>query len=260
MMVRNLIRGVEYLFEVDYKRQEGRDYMDQHHFIRFSSDDGCPDELCVNFFALKLEYLEDGFADIKYFEASERYRVRKNKHLSWNIGLAHRLAEPYGYDALNEWMLDNGNIHYTYLALQQGYNVDVANSEYKDPSGNIVANSAEVWEAVVIPQVLSDYTQKKRNELKKTIQHSVVVGFDYYKYTKSNWMHAWGSLMPYHYDDGSEFSYHNYVDGQWYDYSFGLIYGIKQSKQLGYFIEGKYNKYWNREWYDFKLGLNYTIF
>jgi len=34
------VRGVEYLFEVDYKRQEGVDYMDQHHFIRFSSDDG----------------------------------------------------------------------------------------------------------------------------------------------------------------------------------------------------------------------------
>ena len=56
-------RGVEYLFEVDYKRQEGKDYMDQHHFIRYSSDDGCPDELCINFFALKVEYLEDGFAD-----------------------------------------------------------------------------------------------------------------------------------------------------------------------------------------------------
>ena len=36
--------------------------------------------------------------------------------------------------------------------------------------------------------------------------------------------------------------------------------GIKQSRQLGYFVEGKYNKYWNREWYDFKIGLNYTIF
>ena len=254
------VRGVEYLFEVDYKRQEGVNYMDQHHFIRFSSDDGCPDELCVNFFALKFEYLEDGFADIKYFEASERYRHRKNANLSWNIGLTHRLAEPYGYNALDEWMLSNGNIHYTYLALQEGYNVDVANSEYKDPSGNIVATSAEVWEAVVIPQVLSDYTQKKRNELDKIIQHSLVVGFDYYKYSKSNWLHAWGSLMPYHYDDGSEFSYHNYVDGQWYDYSFGLIYGIKQNKNLGYFVEGKYNKYWNREWYDFKIGMNYTIF
>ena len=254
------VKGVEYLFEVDYKRQEGKNYMDQHHFIRFSSDEGCPDELCVNFFALKLEYLEDGFADVKYFEMSERYRHRDGRHLSWNVGLVHRLAEPYGYNALDEWMLSNGNIHYTYLALQEGYNVDVANSIYKDPSGNTVATSAEVWEAVVIPQVLSDYTERKRNELKKLIQHSLVVGFDYYKYNKNTWLHAWASLMPYHYDDGSEFSYHNYVDGQWYDYSGGLIYGIKVNKQLGYFVEGKYNKYWNREWYDFKLGLNYTIF
>ena len=254
------VKGVEYLFEVDYKRQEGRDYMDQHHFVRFSSDEGCEDELCVNFFALKLEYLEDGFADIKYFEASERYRHRDGKNLSWNVGLVHRLAEPYGYDPLDEWILSNGNIHYTYLALQEGYNVDVANSIYTDPSGNVVANSPEVWEAVVIPQVLSDYTEKKRNELAKIIQHSLVIGFDYYKYSKRTWLHAWGNLLPYHYDDGSEFSYHNYVDGQWYDYSGGLIYGVKVNKSLGYFVEGKYNKYWNREWYDFKLGMNYVIF
>jgi len=253
-------RGVEYLFEIDYKRQEGKNYMDQHHFVRYSSDDGCPDELCINFFALKVEYLEDGFADIKYFEASERYRVRKSRNLSWNIGAAHRLAEPYGYNALDEWMLDNGDIHYTYLALQEGYTVDVYSSEYFSPDGELVATSPEVWEAVVIPEVLADYTQKKRNELKKTLQHSLVMGFDYYKYSKSTWMHAWGSIMPYHYDDGSEFSYHNYVDGQWADYSLGFIYGIKHNKQLGYFLEGKYNKYWNRTWYDFKLGMNYVIF
>jgi len=253
-------RGVEYLFEVDYKRQEGKDYVDQHHFIRYSSDDGCPDELCINFFALKVEYLEDGFADIKYFEASERYRVRKSRNLSWNIGAAHRLAEPYGYNALDEWMLDNGDIHYTYLALQEGYTVDVYSSEYFSPSGELVATSPEVWEAVVIPEVLADYTEKKRNELKKTLQHSLVMGFDYYKYSKSTWMHAWGSVMPYHYDDKSDFSYHNYVDGQWADYSLGFIYGIKHNKQLGYFLEGKYNKYWNRTWYDFKLGMNYVIF
>ena len=254
------VRGVEYLFEIDYKRQEGTNYLDQHHFIRYSSDDGCDDALCVNFFALKLEYLEDGFADIKYFEASERYRHRKNKNLSWNIGLTQRLAEPYGYDPLDEWILDNGNIHYTYLALQEGYTVDVYNNEYYSPSGELVATCSEVWEAVVIPEVLSEYTEKKRNELKNVIQHSLVIGFDYYKYSKKTWLHAWGSIMPYHYNDGSEFSYHNYVDGQWYDYSGGLIYGIKFNKHLGYFVEGKYNKYWNREWYDFKFGVNYTIF
>jgi len=253
-------RGVEYLFEVDYKRQEGKDYMDQHHFIRYSSDDGCPDEMCINFFALKVEYLEDGFADIKYFEASERYRVRKSRNLSWNIGAAHRLAEPYGYNPLDEWVLDNGDIHYTYLALQEGYTVDVKNSEYFSPSGELVATSPEVWEAVVIPQVLADYTESERNKLKQTIMHSLVMGFDYYKYSKSTWMHAWASVMPYHYNDGSEFSYHNYVDGQWADYSLGFIYGIKHNKSLGYFMEGKYNKYWNRTWYDFKLGMNYVIF
>ena len=94
------VRGIEYLFEMDYKRQEGVDYVDQHHFIRYSSDDGCDDAFCINYLALKLEYLQDGFADIEYFEASERYRYRKHKNLSFNFGLAQRLAEPYGYDPL----------------------------------------------------------------------------------------------------------------------------------------------------------------
>ena len=255
------VRGFEYLFEVDYKRQEGVDYMDQHHFIRYSSDDDCDDPLCVDYFAFKIEYLQDGFADVEYFEASQRYRYKHTRNLSFNVGAVQRLSEPYGYDPLDDWMLSNGNLHYTYLAIDQGYTVNVANSEYFDPDGGLVATSPAVWEAVVIPEMLSNYVEEKRGELEKMIQHSVVVGFDYYKYTKKTWLHAWGNIMPYHYDDGSEFSYHNYIeDDQWYDYSGGLIYGIKHSKKLGYFIEGKYNKYWNREWYDFKLGVNYTIF
>jgi hypothetical protein len=254
------VQGFEYLFEIDYARQQGLDYIDQHHFIRYSSDDDCDGPLCVNHFAGKVEYLKDGFADIEYFELSERYRFKKNADLAFSIGATHRLAEPYGYDPLEEWILDNGNLHYTYLAIQEGYTVDVANSEYKDPSGATVANSADVWKEVVIPQVLSDYTTRKRNELNRVIQHSLVVGFDYYKYSKSYWLHAWGNLLPYHYDDGSEFSYHNYIEeDQWYDYSAGVIFGRKIDKQLGIFAEGKYNKYWNREWYDFKFGINYII-
>tara|TARA_R110001599_G_scaffold322556_1_gene533653 strand:- start:1424 stop:2542 length:1119 start_codon:yes stop_codon:yes gene_type:complete len=254
------VQGFEYLFEIDYARQQGLDYIDQHHFIRYSSDDDCDGPLCVNHFAGKVEYLKDGFADIEYFELSERYRFKKNADLAFSIGATHRLAEPYGYDPLEEWILDNGNLHYTYLAIQEGYTVDVANSEYKDPNGATVANSADVWKEVVIPQVLADYTTRKRNELSRVIQHSLVLGFDYYTYSKSYWLHAWGNLLPYHYDDGSEFSYHNYIDeDQWYDYSAGVIFGRKIDKQLGIFAEGKYNKYWNREWYDFKFGVNYII-
>ena len=242
--------GLEFLFEADIKRQEGIDYLDQHHFVRYVADK----------YIIKGEYLEDGFADIKYFETSERYRHTVG-NISFNVGLAQRLSEPYGYDPLEEWILDNGDIHYTYLALQEGYNIDVFNSIYTDPDGNIVATSADVWEQVAIPIMLANYTEKKRNELESKMLQSIVLGFDYYYYEKSIWLHAWGNLMPWHYDDGGDFSYHKYNNGeQWYDYSGGLIFGYKYNRQLGTFVEGKYNKYWNREWYDFKFGINYVIF
>ena len=248
------VKGFEFLFEVDYSRQEGENYLDQHHFLRYVADK----------YILKGEYLEDGFADIKYFETSQRYRWKRNNKLSINIGAAQRLSEPYGYDPLAEWLLSNGNLHYTQLAIEEGYSVEFDGQggvEYFDPSGHSIATSTEVWEAVAIPTVLADYTEKKRDELKNTIQHSVVIGLDYYHYKKDFWVHSWGNLMPYHYDNGNEFSYHKYNDGkQWYDYSGGLIFGYKYSKHLGMFIEGKYNKYWNREWHDFSLGVNYILF
>jgi hypothetical protein len=261
------VKGFEFLFEVDYKRQEGIEYLDQHHFLRYVSEcgnDKCTKPLCIKNFTAKIEYLQDGFADIEYFEASERYRYKYNNKLSFNLGAVQRLSEPYGYDPLGEWKLSNGNLHYTYLALEEGYNVNFISHDiiqYLDPQGNIVAENNEVWEAVVIPQVLADYTEKKRDQQDNTIQHSLVIGFDYYHYTKTFWLHSWGNLMPWHYNDGSEFSYHNFNDGeQWMDYSGGLIFGYKYNKNLGIFIEGKYNKYWNREWHDFSVGMNYIIF
>jgi len=240
--------GAEFLFQVDYKRQEGVEYLDQHHFIRYVAND----------WIAKAEYLVDGFADIEYFETSQRYRYDIGK-ISFNVGAVQRLSEPYGYDPLASWKLDNGNIHYTYLALQEGYNVDVYHDMYYNPDGDVVAFSSDVWEQIVIPEVLANYVEKKRNELDNKLQHSLVVGLDYYYYNKSVWIHTWANLMPYHYNDKDEFSYHNYIDGQWLDYSGGLIFGQKINKRLGLFIEGKYNKYWNREWYDFKTGINYII-
>ena len=241
----------EYLFEVDYKRQEGIEYLDQQHFIRYVRDK----------WLTKVEYIKDGFADIQYYEATQRFRLNGKKKLSFNFGGVTRLAEPYGYDPLEEWTMESGNLHYTQLAIQEGYSVDVYESEYRNPNGEIVATSSEVWNKVVIPVVLKDYVEKKRNKLDNQWQYSLVVGFDYYHYKKNFWLHSWGNLMPYHYDNGGQYSYHNFNNGkQWYDYSGGLILGYKLNKHLGLFLEGKYNKYWNREWYDFKCGINYVIF
>ena len=242
--------GLEFLTEVKYKRQMGQEFLDQNHFLRYVGDK----------YIVKGEFLQDGFADISYFEISQRYRQKIGEKFSFNIGIAQRASEPYGYNPLAEWSLNNNDIHYTYLALQEGYTVDVPNNEYFSPDGESVATSTEVWEAVVIPEVISDYVDRKRSGLDKLIQHSVIAGFDYYHYTDDFWLHAWGNVMPYHLDSGNEFMYHNSVGGQWLDYSGGAIVGYRYNKHLGLFLEGKYNKYWNREWYNFKCGVNYVIF
>jgi len=247
------VKGFEFLFELDYARQQGTNFLNQNHFLRYVGDR----------YIVKMEYLQDGFADIEYYEASQRYRQKIGKKLSLNIGAVQRINEPYGYDPLDEWLLDNNNLHYTYLAIEEGYNVVFDGSggvEYTDPSGNVVAENTQVWEAVIIPEVLSNYVEKKRSGLQTQWNHSLVIGLDYYHFTKDFWVHTWGNIMPYHYDDGGEYSYHTFHGGQWLDYSGGLIFGWRANKHLGFFLEGKYNKYWNRQWHDFKLGVNYVIF
>jgi hypothetical protein len=214
------IKGFEFLFEADYRRIQGETYLDQHHFLRYVADN----------WVAKVEYLVGGFIDIEYFQASQRYKHNITKELSINLGVAQRLSKPYGYDPLQEWMLSNGNLHYTYLALQEGYNVNFnggGDIEYLNPQGAVVATSTEVWEEVIIPQVLVNYVEKKEDQAPLRLEYSAIFGFDYYKYTKNFWLHAWGNVMPIHIKGGDTFSFHNYNGGQWTDYSGGLIFGYK---------------------------------
>jgi len=243
------VKGFEFLFEGDYRRQQGINYLDQDHFLRYVGER----------WITKVEYLQDGFADVSYFEGSQRVRANLGK-LSLNAGIMQRLSEPYGYDPLNEWVLDNNQLHFTSLALQEGYNIDVNTGEFFNPQGELVASSYEVWEEVVIPQVLDDYVNKKRGELPNQWVHSFVVGFDYYHFTKDFWVHSWGNLIPYHVDTDGEYSYHRFVSSdQWMDYSGGLIFGKRFNRSFGVFAEGKYHKYWDRSWHDFSIGINYVI-
>lgn len=123
----------------------------------------------------------------------------------------------------------------------------------------MAAENTQVWEAVVVPELLADYTASERSALPAQWNYSMVIGFDFYHYTKNFWLHSWGNLMPVHLKTKSEYSYHNFHGGQWIDYSGGLIFGYKFNKSLGVFLEGKYNKYWNRSWHNFSVGVNYII-
>ena len=248
------VSGFEFLFEADYKRRFGQTYLDQNHFLRYVADK----------WIAKAEYVQQGFADIKYFEASQRYRQKIGNKFSWNIGIVQRISEPYGYNPLEEFLLPNGSLHYTSLALQEGYNVEFlpgGEINYLDPEGEIVADNSIIWEEVVIPQVLSDYVKRKKEEIPQQWNHSLVIGYDFYHYTKTFWIHSWASVMPFHLETGT-YAYHKFIAPKqtWVDLGAGFILGNRLNKHLGIFIEGKYNKYWNRTWHDFSVGLNYIIF
>ena len=240
------VKGLEFLFEVDYKRQQGINYIDQNHFLRYVAND----------WIAKASYVQDGFADIEYFEASQRYRYNVNEKLSFNIGVSQRVSSAYGYNPL-----ESETFPYTNIALNEGYQYDFTSDEWLDPNGVIVAENSEVWRAIILPEVLDTYATDRRNELPLQWNYSLIAGFDYYYYTKSFWLHSWGSIMPLHVKTKSEYSYYTFNNNkQWIDYGSGLVLGYKLNKNLGFFLEGTYNKYWNRNWHNFSVGANYVIF
>ena len=78
LLVDGIIR-LNFYFKENIKDKQGETYLDQHHFIRYVGDDGCDNKFCWKHYLIKVEYLEDGFADIKYFEASERLHINFHK-------------------------------------------------------------------------------------------------------------------------------------------------------------------------------------
>ena len=241
-------KGFEYLFELDYRRQQGREFLNQDHFVRYIGD----------WYVLKGEYLEDGFADIGYFESSERLRHKFNRKFSINMGAMQRISEPYGFDPFADCVRPDGSIPWMKIATDMGYDWGL-NNIYTDPDGNVVANSTEVFQEVIVPQILADYAKQQRDALPNKWEHSLVLGFDYYRYSKNFWLHSWANLLPYHVDIDNEYSYHIFHGGQWIDYSGGLIFGYRFNRSLGIFAEGRYHQYWNRSWYEFSTGINYII-
>jgi len=239
------VEGLEYLFEFDYKRQQGNYFVDQQHFLRYVHDH----------WILKIEYVQDGFADLKYFEASQRYRYNVGKKFSLNTGLVQRFSEPYGFDPLDGLV----GADFSNIALNQGYTTNFE-GEWFDPNGSVVADNNVVWNAVALPTVLNDYVEQERSLLPNQWNYSLVLGYDYYHYTKLFWFHTWGSVLPLHTSIQNEYSYTNFIEGNtWLDYTGGLILGWQVNKRLGLFSEGKYHKYWDRNWHDFSVGFNYRI-
>ena len=289
------VKGWEYLVKWTEGRQWGDDYLNQEYWLRYVGEWFM---IKGGYTQLGLEEINYSQGDIRIKKSIGGLNISAGlKHrqhpvygfdaaildTTWYRGQWWNFAESaFGIDD-NMWfdptMIDeDGN-----WIKQQLYEYDPVTGElreiegagplwneggeywghdwlWRDDDGRIFAYTDREYFLYHFPGMLETYIDRVKKDLGYQRETSFVLGADFYHYADNWWVHAWGNIMPYHLDEGKDYSYHEYEGKQWLDYSGGMIFGTKLTKRIGVFTEGKYNKYWNREWYDFKLGLNYTIF
>ena len=279
------VKGLEYLLHYEKERERGEEFYNSRFFIRHTGKNHI----------VKLEQREEGNVGFKYQSAEVRARLPIGKKFSLSAGAIYRTHQtPYGYNPIEIWLnelKDNGHIKNPWYSLgfmygySDHYTTYTDNSTgnktrdwiWKDEDGEIVAYSDIDFRNGVFGDLMNRYNDEQWDLLDSFGEISPIVGFDFYHYRKSFWIHSYGSyLLPYHkYIKGDEqFSYlhrngweeeghdmeHAMGNGeQWDDYQAGLILGWKLSKSIGIFIEGEYTKFWDSEIINSSVGINFTF-
>jgi len=277
------VKGLEYVFHWEKQRERDEVFENHRYFLRHTG----------KYHIVKLESRKQGNVDFNYNSAEVRARLPIGKKLSISAGAIYRTHErPYGYNPVEIWLNetdDNGNAvnpWYT-LGFEYGYDDHYTTTQYQgqtlydwywtDPEGNIVAHTDLEFRETVFTDLMNRYNKEQWALLDDFGVLSPILGFDWYHYKNSFWIHAYGSYLPpyHHYVQGDkDFSYLNRnnwgVDNgptvggdeeyeQWEDWQAGIIMGWKLSKSIGFFIEGEYTKFWDSEIYNSSVGLNITL-
>jgi len=243
--------GLEYLFQYSFVRNRGTEVAQQEYKLRYIS----------NYFTAKAAYVDDGLINLNYTLGEVRLR-KSFGNFDITAGVAHRSHPVYGYSPIEEWAKVNGNENwkalansYYYLSTSQSgewiyIDIEAGESEW------ICAGDDEFYK-YYFPTVLNRYNKEQLDLIGLQQEISAVVGLDYYLYRENYWIHAWGSLYPWH-NGLTDFSYQR-NNGQ-EEWDTGLIFGVNLNRHLSLFVEGKHLKFWGMPAYELKTGLNYLIF
>ena len=297
------VKGWEYLVKYMEHRRWDMEHKSSEFEVRYLGD----------WFVFKLKYMDLGLEEIEYGQGDLRFRKEfingGNSSFNVSFGIGARTHPVYGFAptvidsnwytsswwdfAEDEFGVDDRG----YLGDTNGDEVgdggigiyDQTTGEYIgyvgwdyrwfDRNGNLMAMSDREFYQYHFPGLLEKWFDKQLRGLGNQREISVSLGLDWYQYTENFWIHAWGTLFPYHYGL-DKYSYHNAVlwkehqeegkdpqkfefgnkgTGIWYDYDFGAVIGFKLQENLGFYVEGKYLNYWERPAYDIKVGLNYQF-
>ena len=296
------VTGFEYLVKYMEHRRWDMKHASEEYQLRYLGD----------WFIFKVKYMDLGLEEIRYGQGDLRFRkefVTENGSFNISFGVGARTHPAYGFAptiidsswytsawwefAADEFGVDDrgylgdtdgdevGDGGMAIYDSQTGEYIGYVGWDYRwfDSDGNLMAMSDREFYTYHFPQLLETWFDKQLKGLGSQREVSVSLGIDWYQYTENFWIHAWGSLYPYHYGL-DKYSYHNAIawkeheeEGKepetfefldkgtelWYDYDIGAVIGFKLQENLGFYVEGKYLDYWERPAYDIKVGLNYQF-
>ena len=309
------VNGFEYLVKYSETRRWNEQFKSQEYFLRYLGD----------WYIMKLKYQNQELEDLRYGQGDLRLRkefTTDNGSFNVSVGIGGRTHPAYGFaptvidtswytsawwefaadefgvedkfywgDTDGDGVGDGGMGIYDYAT---GEYIGYVGADFRwfDADGNLMAMSDREFYTYHFPKLLEKWFDEQVRGLGNQREISVSLGLDWYQYTENFWLHAWGSVYPYHYGI-DKYSYHNakhfkeYMEGEghsmngememagepdpknfefmgsmwmdWYDYDFGAVIGFKLQENLGFYVEGKYLNYWERPAYDIKVGVNYQF-
>ncbi len=256
------VKGLEYLFEYQEGRQQGREFDNQQFFVRY----------LAKWWLVKAESQRNELVDINYKSADVRFRIPISKKLSISIGAMYRTYDKaYGHNPIQKYLEENNwwNLSYNYGHTDQAYsyqNLSTGETGYDyfwyNAQGELLSNSDLDYRNNIYGQLVNQYNAEQLAQIGDFADLSSVIGLDFYHYRKNFWVHAYGNILPHHklHKGDERYSYGNFIgDDNWLDYSFGGVFGVKLNKKLGLFSEITMQRYWDREIKVIKAGINFKI-
>ena len=256
------VKGLEYLFEYQEGRQQGREFNNKQLFVRY----------LAKWWLVKAEYNKNELVDIDYKSADVRFRIPIGKKLSLSIGGMYRTYDKaYGHNPIQKYLEENAwwNLSYNYGHTDQAYsweNLSTGETGYNyfwyNAEGELLSNSDLDYRNNIYGQLVNRYNAEQLALIGSFADLSSVVGLDFYHYRKNFWVHAYANALPHHklLKGDERYSYGNFIGkDNWLDYSFGGVFGVRLNKKLGLFSEITMQRYWDREIKVIKAGINFKI-
>lgn len=256
------VKGLEYLFEYQEGRQQGREFNNKQLFVRY----------LAKWWLVKAEYNKNELVDIDYKSADLRFRIPLGKKLSLSIGaIARSYNKAYGHNPIQKYLEENAwwNLSYDYGHTDQAYsweNLSTGETGYNyfwyNAEGTLLSNSDLDYRNNIYGQLVNRYNSEQLALIGDFADLSSVIGLDFYHYRKNFWLHAYANALPHHklLKGDERYSYGNFIEkDNWLDYSFGGVFGVRLNKKLGLFAEITSQRYWDRELKTIKAGINFKI-